>query len=340
MAWRWKAVWVLCFWMVGGSVASAQSSTFIPDKIKLKASKKKEGWFPNLDLGFNFAFSQSDGVVGIPDGTSLSFGLQLDAGILLIGGRHEWKNDLKILHTQTKTPTIDQFLKSADAASLDSMYTYKFLRWLGAFVALRAETSLVDGFLVKDADTTLRITRVGGTTPEVKVLPAQSVQPLTRGLSPFFLKPSVGLRLTPYEEKFFKFDVKAGVGMIMAWVQNGLVVSDDAGTPDLELNELQDYMQIGTELKVAIAGGLNLGQLTNSFVYSLSAGAMLPFYSSLNPNNDLLGLLNFDLKLTLGLKINKFLSINYGLNVTRAPLIQEAIQITNTLLISLTLSVL
>ncbi|HAA55131.1 MAG TPA: hypothetical protein DCE42_10250, partial [Myxococcales bacterium] len=74
--------------------------------------------------------------------------------------------------------------------------------------------------------------------------------------------------------------------------------------------------------------------------YALKAGAMLPLYSSVTNNLTTLELLNFDVQFTVGLKLNKWLSINYKLGLVQAPLIQPLLQVTNNLILSLSTSIL
>ena len=334
---RWCLL-TLLLW--GGSQSSAfaqQSNNFIPDKLKIKTAKKS-GWFPDLDLGFNFSFAQSDGVVGVPDGTTLSFGVQLSGGLLYSSGPHEWRTTLKITHTQTKTPTLKPFLKSADQALLETVYTFRFQnpKWLGQFVSAALDTALLDGFLVKEANTRAEITELDGTKTSDDII-AQTPFGLTKGFAPLMLKQSLGVVLNPFTLKPFRMEVKAGGGAIEAFVQNSIRLEDNADTADVvEMKRLQDYIQAGLELKLEIAGVL-FDKVLN---YALKAGAMLPLYSSVTNNLTTLELLNFDVQFTVGLKLNKWLSINYKLGLVQAPLIQPLLQVTNNLILSLSTSIL
>ena len=331
---------VLIFCIIGGWATQAiaqQEAGFIPKKLQLKVAKKN-GWFPNLDVGFNFSFAQSDGVVGVPDGTTLNVGVQLEGGLLFSKNSHEWRNTIKIVHTQTKVPTIKSFLKSADQASLESVYTYRLkkMKWFGFFISLKGDTALVDGFLIRDTDTKLKIKEIDGQSKS-ESLKGQEVYLLTKGLSPFLLKESLGVAVTYSKDKLLKVDVKAGGGVIQAWTREGLRVDDDATTTDVfELTRLQDYIQAGLELKL-VAAGILFKKLLN---YNFALGAMLPFYSSVTNNLSTIELLNVNMNLKIGLKINKWFSLNYALSLVSAPLIQPKLQITNNLILSFTTSIL
>ena len=112
---------------LGSSPAQAAEADYIPDAVvtkkkKKKKKKKKDGWHYNLNAAFSFAFSQSQGVVGVPDGLTLALGLQLNGGLQYRYKGHEWINRLSILHGQSKIPNIDPFIKSADQLELNSLY--------------------------------------------------------------------------------------------------------------------------------------------------------------------------------------------------------------------------
>lgn len=342
---------VLCFVFCAPSLAQAQKVDFVPDSIKMKTAKK-DGWFPSLKAGFNFSFAQSDGVVGIPDGTTLNLGLQLDAGLLFAKGQHEWRSSAKVVHTQTKIPTIKPFIKSADRFDLETMYTYRFKRpkWLGYFVGAKLNTALLAGFLVRDADTALVFKDPKGTVLDLKdgegnPFGVKKDQPflLTHGFSPLLLKASTGLSALPIERKPVRLDIKLGVGVVQAITQSsttgqptGFIVTDDATTPALELTQLQDYLQAGGELQVAVSGSFKKGLLT----YSLLAEIMVPFVSTADTNLTLVQQINTEIALKLGIKLTKWAALNYNLSVVRAPLLVDDWQITNNLMLSITASIL
>src|SRR5690242_15572158 len=61
------------------------------DKPEFKDdSKRKQGWSPSLVVAATGAFANNTNVVGQPDGSTLTMGFKLDAGIELNRGKHEW----------------------------------------------------------------------------------------------------------------------------------------------------------------------------------------------------------------------------------------------------------
>jgi hypothetical protein len=305
----------------------------------VERTAKKDGWFPNLKVGLNFAFSQSDNVVGIPNGTTLNLGLQIQGKLLYARGGHEWRSSLNVVHTQTKLPTLKPFLKAADSFDVDTMYLYRFqgLKWLGVFAGLKINTPLLDGFLVREADTVLRVVDRENNEVRRDNAVAQTPFQLTAPFAPFQFKQSIGVSFNPYNKPFLDIDIKLGGGALQTWVQGGLRADDNAATADtFELRLLEDYVQAGLELQFNLDGKLFKDILT----YALVIEFMLPLYTSLQTNLSVIDLLNFKTALQIQIKVAKWLSVNYNLSLVRAPLIQPNLQVVNNLVLSLTIDIL
>lgn len=318
---------------------------YIPDdvvKVKKKKKKKKkappkDGWFPSLKAGFSFAFSQNQGVVGITDGVTLALGLQLHGGLTYRHGGHEWVSKLTILHTQTKVPNLDPFIKAADLFELSSLYQYRFRRvkWLGVFGGLRLSTALLPGDLVRDADTNLAITRLDGAVDN-DVATGQRPYQLTKSFAPLLFKQFAGGLAKPLDKPWLAIDIRLGLGAMEVWVRDGLVVDDNKDTADLlELKELQDFVQAGAELQLEMKGKAAKDVLS----YGLAAEVMYPFAQ--NVKTDLTGaeLINTEVRFTLGIKLFKWASLDYSLSVLRVPLIVDKWQVVNNLMLSITANI-
>jgi hypothetical protein len=333
--------------------ARAQKADIIPDEIKKqdeiekerlkkieelrKAKKRTEGWFPSVKAGFTFAFSQNQGVVGLPDGMTLSLGVQLTGGLLFRKGTHEWNSVLMIQETQSKVPNIEFFIKSADLFDLNSVYTYRLpqVKWFGFFAGVRLTATMLPGNLVKDADTNTTLQEVDGTVNQ-RLLAAQTNYHLTDAFFPLYFKQSAGAVFRPYKRPWLDVDLKLGAGAIEVWTAKGKVVADDKATKDvLELKRLQDYVQGGIELQVNLTGkALKADILTYGFQFV----AMYPFATSIETSITGVDLFNVEARLQVGVKLWKWASLNYALAIVRTPLISPDWQITNNLLLSITAS--
>lgn len=333
------AVW--CWWTYPPQAHAQSDGKILPDKLSYD-TKKKDGWFPDLNGSFNFSFAQSDGVVGVQDGTTLSLGLQLNGALTYAKNTHEWRSTLQIVHTQTKLPTVESFIKSADKFDLESTYTYRLpkVTWFGFFLSLRLETPLLPGSLIRSANATLQIKEPTETVYKSyatkPTLAAQESLQLTSAFAPLLFKQSLGFDFLPYDKEFFRINLKVGAGAVEGFTQGGLRIDEDKDNI-VKLGRLQDFLQIGAEARLILNGRLFKKLLT----YSLSTGFMVPFFSSINQDKPIPDLINFDLAFKLGLQVFKWLAVNYSLNVVRAPLIvPDKFQITNNLVVSLTWDIL
>jgi len=328
------AVTLVCAW---APPARADDSGILPDEVlkkKKKAKKKKkDGWHPKVDAGFNFAFSQSQGVVGVPDGMSMALGLVLNAGLEYRYRAHAWITTLAMVHTQSKTPGIDLFVKSADKLELASYYQYRFprLKMLGVISGVKLTTPLLPGSLIVTEDTAIDRTP-DDPTDFYDLAEAQKAFGLTDAFAPLLFKQFVGGLLKPFERKWMNIDIRLGLGGVEVWTQKGYVLDDNEDTEGiLELKQLRDYQQAGVELQVSVTGVAFDKILT----YGVHAEVMYPFVTSID-TGDLGGadLFNTEFKVVLGIKLWKWVSLNYALAVLRVPLIQEDWQVTNTLLLT------
>ncbi len=312
----------------------------VPDPGKGKMAKaEKSLWKTNLDAGFNFAFSQSSGVIGVQDGTTLNLGLQLNGSFKFSSTPHVWETTFSFILTETKLPTIEPFIKSADKFELETIYSLSLpkITWFSFFASLRLEASLLPGFLVRDKDSKLVLTEPDGTKTNLKPIKAQEIFDLTKAFSPLLFKQSLGASFIPLEKPYMNIYLKLGVGFTEAWTQNGIRVDDNADTEDtVELARLQDYVQGGGELRIRIDGVI-LNKMLN---YSLTSNVMVPFFTNIETKLTLPELINFDLNLKIGIKLFKWMSLNYALSLIRVPLIQPKLQVINNIVLSLSWNIL
>jgi len=199
---------------------------------------------------------------------------------------------------------------------------------------VRVTTALFPGNLVRDGDTDLVLTRTDGTQWNDIAL-AQKPFRLTDAFAPLLFKQFAGAVLKPLEKPWLDIDIKLGLGAVEVWTQGGYVVKDDDTTAELDLLQLEDYIQGGVELQVVFKGTT----LKKILTYALVAEVMYPFATSIETELSGAGLFNTEFRFTLGIKVYKWLAINYALSVLRAPLIVDEWQVVNSLMVSLTANI-
>ena len=294
--------------------------------------KKKKALVPHLRVGLNFAFSQSQGVVGIPDGISMALGLHLQAGLTLRRGPHAWLTRLSIQETQTKVPGVEPFIKGTDRIEVSSEYSYRFrpVPWLSVYGGLRLVSALIEGSIVRTEDTRLELTPTSGPV-FTEVARAQKPYPLTPFLSPALFKQGVGAEAAPIKRRALRLGVRLGLAAVEAWTQGGYIVQDDKATDDLlELVQLRDYVQGGAELQLSLSGIV----LDRLVTYALLANVMVPFATSVTSDLTAGQRINTELRLVLSLKLFRWAALSYTLSVLRFPLITPRIQVSGNLMLS------
>jgi hypothetical protein len=260
----------------------------------------------------------------------LTFGYKLALSLGYIDGKNEWRGALDNAETLSKTPSVAELVKTRDTFALEGTYLRHVLPWFGPFVHVSAETALFRGTDVRAAPTTYAIARLDGTTDTV----VSDRLRLTKPLRPATFKQSLGPFADPLRSDEVSVEIRAGAGARETIASDQLAVADDASTPEVEVNELQSFAQVGVEALAKVWGAVPARGLT----YSLTAEAMTPFVHTNLPANDdrgALALTNLTLDGKVSLKLVSVLSLDYELRILREPQLVDAVQIQNNLLLSM-----
>lgn len=308
-----------------------------PPKGKEPKDKKTKGMVPSMYVGLNFSFAQSQGVVGVPDGFSMALGLTLRGGLDYTKGPHRWRTGLLIQEATTKIPGIKPFLKSTDLIEVTSVYDYRFprVRWLSVYGGIRLRGTLLEGNLVRPAETQLQLTSIEGTV-FTDVLPAQKPYPLTKFLAPLLMEESAGAGFEALRHPAARLGFGVGLMAHQVFSQESYVVHDDEATPNvLELVQLRDYVQGGAEAHVTLTGRL----ADKLLGYRLGLRVMFPFATNVTTDHRYDQLINLELQAALSIRIFAWASLEYSLSVLRMELLRPGWQVANLLMLSISASV-
>lgn len=334
--------------------AAAQSTgpKVIPEVSGSIIEYDQTGWHPRLKFNANFALGQSQNFPGNTDGFTFQFGglLKGTADYLSRNELHEWTNGLLWELGYTKTPVVRLWMKSMDRIDFKTAYLYHFskLRWMGPYFSFRLTTAMLAAYEARAEETNVvrlaadetvsadpngnPVNQDGAFLPMRTYGQGDKID-LTPAFSPLTLRESLGLFAKPVENTSFNLDMRLGVGAWKTFSRDGYIIDDNEDTAFLELREMLSPFQIGTELGIIADGELKEGLMN----YQLSALFMQPFKHSEEDNTELEGaeLMNMEFEATLGFQVLKYLSINYAFKAYRQPLIIDAWQIQNNLLISI-----
>jgi len=307
--------------------ASAQDKELVPDKVE---SKTGAGWGVTLGVGASFSFAHSSHVVGSQDGQTWNIGPSIDFGFSYIKDANEWRNTLAVREIFTRTPLIDEFVKTVDTLKFESIYLYHFknMSWLGPFVRFQLDTSI---FPTKDVRAADVVYNVDGADRD----PTDRLD-LAESFAPLHLKQSLGLFAQPVDKPHAKVEFRAGAGARETMGFDALAVNDKDGTDAIEVTSVLDFNQLGGELFGGISGTVTWEKLgpTRPLLYAISIESLLPFYSSEDAGKDFVDLISVEFDAKLGIKLFEWMSLDYNLRVVRQLLVVDELQIQNNLLLN------
>lgn len=311
--------------------AADPPADYLADKPKA-AAKKVYGWVPYLKTSGNISFTNSQDVVGQPDGSTWNIGYILSGGLSYMNKNGiEWVNTLGWQLNYLKTPLIEQFAKSMDNFEINSTFLYHLpkVKWMGPYGQFGLRTALFPGYMITATDAQVDYISTKGDITRTTNFLAQDRIDLTDAFAPTILKQSLGMFVKPLDKKQLKAYIQLGGGAWEIFGRNGWILADDAATPNLEVKALDDTIQMGAELNFTLEGAWK-----KVFTYGLKANFMMPVYT--NSDSDLSGLdlLNMDFEVKAGVKVSKYVSVDYTFKAVKFPLISEKWQLINGLVIS------
>jgi hypothetical protein len=292
-------------------------------KLKEAATDSLEGWTYGLNLGANFSFNHNRKVVGSIDGTTMQIGGILKGHANLLRGTHEWNSSLVVEHGQTKTPQLDNFVKSTDNLELRSLYTWRVTPWFGPFARMRFQTQILPGYDVRADSVTIIRKEVDGTSTTETVAPQAQIN-LTSAFEPMLLTESAGALATAVNVPEARVDFKLGLGGQHIFTRNGFALTDDADTPEIEYTRLQTSNSMGGEFEVE-----GNGQIAENIGWKFLTSLFYPFVTSFETDLKGADLLHVELNAGLSVKLAEWLSFDYVLSAKYLPFIVNEWQVQN-----------
>ena len=300
--------------------------------VEGESGKRPPGWTPGIQLGGTFNLVDSRNVVGQQDGTSVALGAAIDAELLFNQGIHEWRNTLLARLGATRTPSIGEFVKTADDLEFESIYLIHFLEQVGPFARFALKTSMFPSLDIRPSAANYKVTNLDGT---VSNFTGRRLA-LTGAFRPTTFKEAIGAFTQPVKNDHITFEGRAGIGSQQVIAKDQLAITDSSKEPDLVLvKELDNSWEVGGEL-VANAWGV----IDNDKRVSYTAGVdvLIPFAHNDLPKGDdrsLPELTTVEFMAGLNVRIFDWASLDYKLNVLRQPLLVDKVQVTNTLLLTI-----
>ena len=302
---------------------------YVPEDLEV-TEEIELGWDYLLRIGVNGSLGTSSSVIGNTDGNTWTVGVSLDSAANYLVAPHEWRNSFGLGEQFTRTPLVDEFVKSGDIAELESLYMYHVpsVPWFGPFGRFRLATSLFAGSDVQAIESTYSIARASG--PETVI---DDRLALTDPFLPLALKESAGAFVRPETDPEIQFEVLLGFGARETFAEDQLAVSDSDDTPEIEVLVLEDVIQAGGEFVAHVWGEISDGEAA----YEAGVEVMVPFINDLDESDDrgAFDLTNIDIFAGGSLRIVEWASLEYQFRAIREPQLLDEFQIQNLLLLSI-----
>ncbi len=310
-----------------GFLAQAQvQNATLKEEVK-QAAKDKKGWQKTLSISSSLSSGTSDNVVGQPSGQTNNFGLNLDGQFTNISDRDEWRNTLKIGESASKTPAIPKYSKVKDEIKIESLFLHSLndYPWMGPYARVSAETAIFKGEDIRGAPTTYLLD--DGSTPTLTTLR------LTDGFRPLTTRESVGAFFKLKDEETNKVESRLGIGALQVNADDQRVIKDVATTPQIDVDNLSSYEQVGVEGAISWKGPIDL-----KTTYALEAEFLSPFVADIPAADDRskFELTNWEVKGRITSKVYDWMSVDYTAKVFKQPQLVEKTQSQTLLMVNLT----
>jgi hypothetical protein len=274
-----------------------------------------------LILGGDLIFGSRRNALGGIDGETFAFRAFLDGSVRYLVDDHRLSLRLQVEQGQSKVPD-KPIQKSLDRASLDGLYVYHWLPWLGPYVRLGAETNLLPGVLLFDGDVAPVI--VDGSGAVLETRPLDDRIRLSPALGLVQLKEGAGVNVRFLKTVSVEATARVGIGARQQIAHDLL----SRVTPDsLRFERVGSTHQTGIEATL-----LATARITRWVLVNIEADSLLPFE---DPSRAIL-----DLEGTIALKLTRYLSLNYNLRFLRDRFILNSDRIEQDLLLRFSLEVL
>ncbi|MEY4514257.1 MAG: hypothetical protein RLZZ450_6379 [Pseudomonadota bacterium] len=299
------------------------ATAYVPDG-SFKASERPQGLAYGVTLAANLNIASNRDVVGQINGNSVLFGASFLGNLDYLHDRHEWLNTGSLAETWSRTPALGTFVKSNDQLNLQSLYNFFLREWTGPFARIAVQSSILKTDRVSATSLTYVRDTDGATTQSSRFRLASSFQPFT-------LNEGLGWFFQPIRSDVLSTSLRVGAGGRHTFADGARAITDEKDLRGIVYTDLKDVHQAGAELFAGIDGK----ELGGRLLYNLGVSALFPLLNNDHTSRSILELTRVGVLAACGMGVTSWLSVNYQLKVVRDVQLIDALQVTNSLLLSL-----
>lgn len=251
-----------------------------------------QDWNLHLSVGGDAEFNRRSDVVGFPSGYGFTLGGYVDFVARYKPERHFFYSRLKLEEKQVKFPT-QPWQKDLDEWTVDALYMYRILPWVGPYGRAGMQTTLFPGKLHFSDPTDIVETRSGDVLGTGK----RDFE-LSKPFAPIELKGGVGMSFLITASYILDAQIRIGVGGRVLFNRDLLTTTDVNATPEYEVTRKGDAYQYGVESTVVASL-----RITRWVIATTEFDFLEPFGDYQHPI--------VDWETTVGFRLVSFASINY-----------------------------
>ncbi len=278
-----------------------------------------DGFFGSLVFGGDITLNERSAGAALEPGLYLSFRSFLDSRVTFQVNDNPLLLRLQIEEGQSRGPEGD-WQKSSDRVDFDALYIYRLNTFLGPYVQLGLDTTLLPGSIKVDDGGTPEVTSDDGKVfiddegqarREVMIVD-QSFQFLPP-LGVVAVKEGVGMNWRVFKTLFAESNVRAGLGARhnLVRAETYTLTSTDEDTNSTTFFTQRTSHQVGINFIV-----VGVARLTRWALLNLELDTLLPF-------GGFSGAV-IEVEASLALKLTRFISLNYVFRYLRDPKLLEA----------------
>jgi hypothetical protein len=290
----------------------------------------------NGAFGGSLQFTHRENVTGATNGITFGGDLFLDFDLLFDRGWHFLSTQLQVEAGMILLPGEEHvWRKTLDYADLAAIYIFQIHRLIGPYVSVTYNTNLIPGYDYFEDDTRYQLFSeddddLGNPIP----LGEPSVNtrvPLGSSFSRNDLREGVGANWRAFRSRYLDLDLRLGFGFQQLVTRDLFARVEELDVEEPEPTRAYRRVPGFTHREGVDFGIVAAGSLTGWLSYDLEITLLEPLNAQDDPDNDFIPIVDLDATITL--RIFSFASLNYILRVSYDPVITDAAQIDQALLL-------
>jgi hypothetical protein len=298
------------------------SGVLMPDEFGSPADRDHR-WFTSLILGAVGSLAQQQNVVGVNNQLTVAGSLFVDGQIAYNVRGHSASALLQVeegasqIRPQEGLPL--PLVKTRDRLRLDGLYTFYAKPWLGPYGRFTAETQAFGTRVLVTEDTTIARTWADGAQTTEQVAANEQFF-VANPWTPSLIRQGGGLNTRFVNNRWVTLNLRVGLGLRQNLYGGAWVIEDQPRSPEIEYRQVDSFNQEGIESTL-----IATARLPGWAVYATDVDVFADFGDLERPS--------VEWRNTLTVRLTRNLSLNYYLNLERAPQVVDTLQLEQSVLL-------